>query len=129
MSPPDPTPPPAEPHPSFQFSLATLMGAMTLVVVAVAVVFVLPDLVGIFVACAVGVAWVAFLAAGAFFGKRAAQTFCIGAIAAHWLARPEAEHYTYLYGSLVNIVGVILADAFAGWVCVRARRYWEQRDQ
>ena len=118
--------------------MATLMGAMTIVAVGLAVMFALPGWIGSFVALVLAVAWVAFLAAGAFYAKSTARTFCIGAIAAHWLAQTHFTNYALqrtfpqLNGFLAEFlgtVGVILADAFAGWVCVRARRYWELRDQ
>ena len=115
--------------------MATLMGVMTLVAVGLAVLFALPAVVGVFVAAVINVAWVAFLAAGAVFGKQSGQAFCIGAIAAHWLSRVDLMYFAVpssfqdpsgLY-AVVNSVGVIIADAFAGWICVRARRFWEHR--
>jgi hypothetical protein len=117
--------------------MATLMGAMTLVAVGLAVLFTLPSWVGILVALAISLVWIAILAAGAFFGKAAAQAFCIGALAAHWLSRidmtylafpPSARDLNSLY-AVLNLVGVIFADIFAGWVCVYARRFWERRDE
>lgn len=115
--------------------MATLMGVMTLVAVGLAVLFALPAAVGVFVAAVVNVAWVACLAAGAVFGRKTGQAFCIGAIAVHWLTRVDLMYFAVpsslhdpsgLY-AVVNVVGVITADTFAGWVCIRARRFWEQR--
>lgn len=114
------------------------MGVMTLVAVGLAILFALPAWVGFLVGSVIGVAWVAFLVAGAFFGRAIGRTFCIGAIAAHLLAQTGfgysslpllVQDESGFFAYAVNTLSVILADSFAGWVCVRARRYWEQRDE
>ena len=130
--------PPPERRPPFQFSMATLMGTMTLVAVGLAVLFVFPAWAAVLIASVVSVTWIAFLAAGAFFGKLTARTFCIGALAAHWLARIDVAYlaafpkssweFNSVY-AVLHLVGVILADVFAGWVCIRARRFWENRGE
>jgi hypothetical protein len=117
--------------------MATLMSAMTLVSVGLAVLIVMPAWIGVFVAAVISVSWIAFLAAGAVFGKWAGQTFCIGALAAHWLSRVDLMYFAVpssfqdpsgLY-AVVNVMGIIVVDSFAGWVCIRARRFWEERAQ
>lgn len=133
-----PPPPPEEPRRPFQFSMATLMGAITLVAVGLAVIVAAPAWVGGLLITVLRVGFLIFLFAGALFAKGSSRTFCIGAIATQFLvqdfmvvhasSRSNAIWREFPLSAAtsegVNLAVVLLG----GWICIRARQFWEERN-
>lgn len=136
-----PLPVPPERRPPIQFSMATLMGAMTLIAIGLAVFLVLPYWIAILTIAIAQIGLLAFLIAGAFFGTGRDRTFCIGAVATQLLlltnsAGSFGDSVTLWLRTSVSLrpdsvifpIVRIMAVLFGGWVCVYARRFWERRD-
>ena len=140
MSTAPPPPPPEEPRPRIQFSMATLMGTVTLIAVGLTLIVALPAWVGVLFITILRVGFLIFLIAGAFFAKGNRRTFCIGAIATQFLMQdfmvirysafsPNSILRDNLLLTIANEginLGVVL---LGGWFCVRARRFWEHYEQ
>lgn len=131
---PPPPPPLEERRQPFQFSMATLMGTITLIAVGLGLLMTLPLWVGVLALSIVEVGIVSFLLAGALFAEDGKRTFCIGAIAVYVFGLFHAPIYvvmgsTFQYSStmqvIANIVGQLVSALLGGSFCLLARRFWE----
>jgi len=128
-----------------QFSVATLLGLLTLVAVACVLVLKMPGLGMMLVQLLAEVAfagYAAFLVAGAWLSNGRSRLFCIAAVATLVLTLlPGAgtaavgqmlfrdlgmsSGLAYFVWGFVGIVERIALSLFGGWVALRAARYWQ----
>ena len=121
----------------FRFSMRTMLIAMTALAVWCAAVALIPSEISLILIGLLSYAMFAFLGAGLLFGQGSQRAFCLGALLV------VSSMWTDLGGQFMNgvhqVVGIrrpwslwtdflliSLTAAANGWVCVRARRYFER---